>query len=404
MPWRAPSWPRKRAFDAAAVNPTLAVAGLSARLLAQAAQDDGFDVLALDLFGDADTRAMSRHWWSVGIPGRFQIDAGKLLAALAEAGRADSRWAPPLGWVAGSGLEGRPGLLADAAQCMPLVGCTPDAVARLRDPDTFFGFLSQQGIPHPPVARVRPVDGQAWLLKDLHACGASHIRLLSAAAPSPELAPGQILQRRAPGQAMSATFVANGQQARLLGVNRQSIRAHPVRPEVPYVFCGVVGPVPVAPAVLAGLQAALDLLVPAFGLRGLCSLDFLLHADTWQLLEVNPRPPASVALYPHWRPMAAHVLACLEGLLPVAPPERAPEQAVRGYEIVFARRDFTLDSAQAARLAASADTHDLPAAGQHFDAGDPLCSVTLDGPGAPDVLARLGARRDALLNLLETSS
>lgn len=384
------------------MSPTLAVAGLSARLLAQAAHDDGFDVLALDTFGDADTRALSRRWWSVGVPGRFEIDGDRLLQALAEAGAADAPWTPPLGWVAGSGLEGRTGLLAEAAQRLPLVGCSPEAVARLRDPDTFFGFLRTAGIPHPDVAHVRPADGQAWLLKDLHACGASHIRLLSAAAPSPVLAPGQILQRRAPGQAMSASFVANGRQARLLGINRQSIRAHSVRPEVPYVFCGVVGPVPVAPAVLAGLQAALDALVPTFGLRGLASLDFLLHGDTWQLLEVNPRPPASVALYPHWRPMAAHVLACLEGQLPEPPPEGPPERAVRGYEIVLARRAFTLQAGHAERLAAEADIHDLPAAGETFAAGDPLCSVTLDGPSAPDVLARLGARRDALLKLLET--
>ena len=390
------------------MSPTLAVAGLSARLLAQAAVDDGFDVLALDLFGDADTRALSRRWWPVGAPGSFQIDADLLLAALAaaglDAGLDNGNGAPPLGWVAGSGLEGRTGLLERSAGCLPLLGCSPADVARLRDPTVFFAFLAAHAIPHPPVARVRPADGQAWLLKDLHACGASHIRLLSASAPAPELGPGQILQRRAPGQAMSATFVADGRRARLLGINRQSVRAHPVRREVPYVFCGVVGPVPVPPAVLHRLQAALDLLVPAFGLRGLGSLDFLLHVETWQLLEVNPRPPASVALYPHWRPMAAHVRACLEGRLPDPPAEPPPGQGVRGYEIVFARRAFTLRDAQAAVLAAAPNTHDLPAGGQKFDAGDPLCSVTLAGPSAPEVLARLGARRDALLNLVETAS
>jgi predicted ATP-grasp superfamily ATP-dependent carboligase len=220
----------------------------------------------------------------------------------------------------------------------------------------------------------------------------------------PVLRPGQILQRRVPGQAMSATFVADGRRARLLGVNRQSMQAHPVRSDVPYVFCGVVGPVPVSPAVLNGLEAALGLLVPAFGLRGLGSLDFLLHAGTWQLLEVNPRPPASVALYPNWRPMAAHVQACVEGRLPQPPSEPPPEQAVRGYEIVFARRSFRLDDAQAAALGAAPHTHDLPAGGQNFDAGDPLCSITLAGPSAPDVLARLGVRRDALLNFLEMPS
>ncbi len=396
------------------MSPTLAVAGLSARLLVQAAVDDGFDVLALDLFGDADTRALSRRWWPVGVPGSFQIDADLLLAALAAAGLDDglddaldgSNGAPPLGWVAGSGLEGCTGLLERSAGCLPLLGCSPSDVARLRDPAVFFAFLAAHAIPHPPVARVRPADGQAWLLKDLHAYGASHIRLLSASAPAPELGPGpgRILQRWAPGQAMSATFVADGRRARLVGINRQRVRAHPVRLEVPYVFCGVVGPVPVPPAVLDGLQAALGLLVPAFGLRGLGSLDFLLHAETWQLLEVNPRPPASVALYPHWRPMAAHVRACLEGRLPEPPAEAPPGQAVRGYEIVFARTAFTLGEAQAAALAAAPDTHDLPASGQNFDAGDPLCSVTLAGPSALDVLARLGARRDALLNLVETPS
>ena len=383
------------------VSPTLAVAGLSARLLAQAAVDDGFEVLALDLFGDADTHALSRRWWSVGAPGSFQIDADLLLAALTAAGLDDSTGAAPLGWVAGSGLEGRSGLLGRAAGCLPLLGCSPTDVARLRDPEIFFAFLVAHAIPHPPVARVQPGDGQAWLMKDLHACGASHIRLVSASAPVLELGPGQILQRRTPGQAMSATFVADGCRARLIGINRQSIRAHPMRPEVPYVFCGVVGPVPVPPTVLDGLQAALGMLVPAFRLLGLCSLDFLLHAETWQLLEVNPRPPASVALYPHWRPMAAHVRACLEGRLPEPPAEAPPEQAVRGYEIVFARKAFTLSDAQAAALAAAPGTHDLPAGGQNFDAGDPLCSVTLAGPSAPDVLARLDARRDALLNLLE---
>ncbi len=378
------------------------VAGLSARLLAQAARDDGFEVLALDVFGDADTRALARRWWPVGQTGKFQIDAMRLQAALAETGQPGSAWAAPVGWVAGSGLEGRPDLLVDASPGLPWLGCTPEAVARLRDPALFLGFLASEGIPHPPVAQVRPPDGQAWLLKDLHACGASHIRLLSAAAASPVLAPGQVLQRRAPGQAMSATFVANGREARLLGINQQNIRAHPVRPEVPYMFCGVVGPVPVPAGVPAALQRALDRLVPAFGLRGLGSLDFLLDGDAWQLLEVNPRPPASIVLYPHWRPMAAHVRACLEGLLPGPPLEAAPEQAVRGYEIVFARRALTLDARQAAVLAAAPEVHDLPGAGQHFGAGEPLCSVTLRGPSAPDVLARLGARRDALLNLLET--
>lgn len=401
------------------MKPVLAVVGASARLLTQVAVAEGWDVYALDLFGDADTRALALGWWSVGpaqggdgSPGCLQIDPAALRAGLEAAlacARASGR--DLLGWLPGAPLEGAADTLAWLAQQLPqlpLLGCAPAALRGLRDPHHFFAALAAAGLPHPAVARERPPDGQAWLLKDLRGCGGSHIRLLPAAQPVPALAAGQYLQRRAPGQPMSATFVTDGCEAQVLGFNRQIVRADA---GLPYRFCGVVGPVPVPGAVAQGLQQACDELVRIYGpqgLRGLCSLDFLLQGDDWQLLELNPRPPASTALYALWRPLQRHLQAC--GVQPPAGPQATadpagpvdPALAVHGWEIVYPRRPLTLSTEDARWLALQPATHDLPWAGQHFVPGQPLCSVSASAASLQQVLQQLTTRRETLLNHLET--
>ena len=372
---------------------SLAVAGLSARLMAEAAASDGFEVVALDLFGDVDTCAAASRWFGIGEAATLRIDDDRLLAALA----ALARHGEVAGWVAGSGFEGRPDLLARGAALLPLIGTEPDAVARLRNPARFFAFLAEHDIEHPPVRLAPCADGSAWLLKDAGGCGVWHIRRAEPGAP---LAAGHYLQREVAGQPMSATFVANGTEARLLGINQQIVCPFGDRP---HVFCGVLGPVPVAEGVLRRLDGILRTLSAGFALRGLASLDFLLDAGRVLVLEVNPRPPASLASYPQWRPMAAHLRACRHGELP-APPQASAAEPVRGHQIVFARQSLRLGQTLAQSLANRPDTHDLPSAGQRFAAGDPLCSVSAAGASAAEVLGRLNERREALLHSLESCS
>lgn len=373
----------------------LAVAGLSARSLAEAAARDGFGVVALDLFGDVDTCAVASRWFGIGEPASLQIDGERVLSALALLARQGEVG----GWVAGSGFEGRPDLLARGAELLPLIGVAPDTMARLRDPAQFFACLASHDIEHPRVRLSPAADGSPWLLKDLHASGGWHIRRVRGdAAPSASLAPGHYLQREVNGQPMSATFVANGRDVQLLGVNRQTVRALGTSP---FVYCGVIGPVPVAEVVLARLHNILRALTAAFELRGLASLDFLLDAGHVFVLEINARPSASMDLYAPWQPMAAHVRACLHGELP-APPAAGAQ--VRGHEIVFARRPLRLDTALAQDLAALGDVHDLPGGGQHFAAGAPVCSVSAAGRNAAEVQERLHQRRAAVWLSLETGS
>ena len=383
----------------------LAVAALSARMLAEAASDDGFDVVALDLFGDADTRRVCSQWVPIGSAAALQIDADLLLTALAALAQREG----VIGWIAGSGFEGRTELLERGAEWLPLIGTSADAVRRVRDPSAFFGFLDVQGIAHPKVRMTAPADAAGWLVKDARACGGWHIRRVAvqrdATRAMPPVPAHHYFQREIPGVPMSATFIANGCDASVLGFNRLIVRRFGARP---FVYCGAVGPVPLSAAIASRIAAATRVLARQFSLRGLASLDFMLDGDAFSVLEVNPRPPASMALYGKrfavsgsMGIVAAHVRACLRDELP-GWPAPAANPAVRGTEIVFASRPLWLDEPAARQLAERAACHDLPAAATRFEAGDPVCSVSASASSAEQVLALLERRCESVHQFLET--
>ncbi len=282
---------------------------------------------------------------------------------------------------------------------------------RVRDPATFFDFLDAHGIDHPPVRMTAPADAAGWLVKDAHACGGWHIRhaaLQPGASPVEALPSQHYFQREVPGTPMSATFIGNGNDARVLGFNRLIVRRLGTRP---FVFCGVVGPVPLPDGVAARLTAAVRAIAAAFSLRGLGSLDFMLDGEAFAVLEVNPRPPASMALYgsrhfragPHGAPraaMAAHVAACLKDELPQRAAQRGND-SVQGTEIVYAPRPLRIDELAARRLAERTDCHDLPSSAMHFACGDPICSVSAAGADAERVQALLDLGRAAVYQSLE---
>lgn len=400
----------------------LVMAAVSARMLAEAARDDGFEVVALDLFGDADTRRACAEWLPIGRAERLHIDAELLLAALAALAKRGN----VAGWIAGSGFEGRPDLLERGAALLPLIGTPAHAVRRVRDPQTFFGVLDAEGIAHPEVRMTAPADPAGWLSKDAHGCGGWHIRRVTAHHAEPLFAPAgaeadldadadahahRYFQREMQGTPMSATFIANGSDACVLGFNRLIVRRFDARS---FVYCGVVGPVGLPEETASRITAAVRVLAPEFSLRGLGSLDFMLDGDAFGVLEINPRPPASIALYGRtpagaldaaWQPIAAHVCACLQGELPQSTARGSDgftNSPVRGTEIVFAARPLQLDAPAAQRLAARPACHDLPFGAMHFQAGDPICSVSASGADAGQVHALLARGREAVHRSLET--
>lgn len=377
---------------------TLALVAQSARAMAEAAAADGYAVIAIDLFGDVDTRRASQSWFPAGAPGSLQLDTAQVLGTL----RSLAQRGGVAGWVAGGGCEGLPELLIEGAALLPLIGCAPQAVQKVRDPVEFFGCLRAAGIAHPEARHTPPADGTGWLIKDSLGCGGWHIRPAPAdPAGEAPLPPSHYYQRLCSGTPMSATFCANGQQAVLLGINEQRVSRIGGRP---WVYAGVLGPLELPARAATAVQAALQALTTRMMLRGLGSLDFLLEGETVQVLELNPRPPASLALYGGRVAgglIAAHVNACLQGRLPKLLPPPGGAQAMRGSAIVFAPRALHIDETAARALQALPACHDLPMPGTRLRRGEPLCSVSAAGPDAAAVRALLQAGHEAALKTLE---
>ncbi|MDE2371310.1 MAG: ATP-grasp domain-containing protein [Burkholderiales bacterium] len=375
-----------------------AAAALSARSLVELGAQDGLAMVALDLYGDVDTCRIARRWVPIGEA--MRIDGARLLAALDELASAGAS-----GWIAGSGFEDDIDLLEEAARRLPLLGTAPANGRRLRDPRTFFGFLDEAGIAHPPVRYDAPIDAAGWLFKGARGCGG--MQVWRAGDEPADAASGYWQRERRGATPMSATYIANGSAATLLGCNRQRTQSIGAWP---HVFGGVIGPVAVAEPVRRALEFALERLVREFRLRGLGSIDFLLdggaEASRAEIIEVNARVPASAALYPRLGPpgaggpLRAHLRACRDGELPAAP----QADGLRGIEVVYSRRVLSIDAAAAARLAAAPQLHDVPRAGSRIEAGAPLCTLSAQGDDAASITAELARRREDWLNTLETSA
>lgn len=363
-------------------RPMLLLAGLSVRQLAQAAAREGFEVIALDAFGDRDTRHAARQWraWR-------GFDAGELLDALHEAAAAGA-----LGWIAGSGFEAHLDLLGAGALRLPLLGTPVEGWRLVRDPRRFFPLLQALGLPHPPTRWERPpAEPQGWLLKDGAACGGHHVR----PARSDDAPRGlRCWQRRLDGLPLSAVFVADGRRALCLGCNEQLTGVD----GAPYAWRGALGPLPVAPGVAAQMDAALQQLVPACGLRGLASLDGLLGADGQvSLLELNPRPGGTLQLYAPQGALRLHLRACLGAPLPTQP----VPQPVQALEVLYASRPLQLTAPLLQRLERRGWVHDLPERPVTVAALEPVCSISAAAPQADAARALLQRRHDELIHILE---
>lgn len=401
---------------AAASAPRLLIAGQSVRAAAQAAQRDGFAVIALDLFGDADTRAASLAWHPLALQAGapWQIDITSLRAALA-ALAADG--------VALAGLAVTGGFEADVAALadlpVPWLGSAPQAIARVRNPALFFAALDAYGIAHPAVS-FTPVSLPGWLRKDFGTSGGAHVQPVEAGAAAGVAGASSPLaywQQRVDGEPLSLTLLADGHQAALLGINRQLLAPAPGRP---YRFGGLIGPLPWSGVLQTRLQGIADRLVSHFDLRGLCGIDLLQIADplldegdTLQVLEVNPRLPGSLALYGGAGGlMRAHVEACRHARLPrgdALSALRSPlvDGEVSGFEVVYLRAPWQLDELPWHRLhalAASLGLQDLPAFPLRLEAGQPLCTVSARGPDAQAVAQTLAQRHARLRQALQLSS
>lgn len=341
--------------------PPCLIVAISGRALAASAIRAGHAVVVLDCFADADTARLSRECRSVASRHGIRFDRPRLLRASWEVAPL-----PGAGLVYGSGFEGRVDLLEAVALERTRYGNTPATVAAVRDPQQFFTRLDQLGLPHPQVCFERPAPSAGWLRKEAGSAGGTGVQPAGAGAARKH----SYYQQQADGVPMSVLFLADGQRARIVGFNAQW---HAPQPERPFLYGGAVSRVPIPETVEREVRSAVDALVGALGLRGLNGVDFLLDGDRWNLLELNPRPTATMELYD-----ADYATGLFDWHLRASGGELPPTEAAgpsRAAAVVHATQPWTVPPDH--RFPAWCS--DLPYPGTRVGRGDPICTVHGDG-------------------------
>jgi predicted ATP-grasp superfamily ATP-dependent carboligase len=362
------------------------IAAPSGRALAASARRAGYVPLVADFFGDQDTiTAAHAHVRLKSGLGRG-MDCSELIEAFEEL--AGSR--QPAGVVCGTGFEDRPHLLATVAQRWSLLGNSAETVERIKDPLAFAALCHSCGIPHPETSVVAPANTDGWLVKRRGGAGGWHVR----AANGHSTSPGFYFQRRVEGVPISALVLANGIRAVVVGFSMQWSSPTPSRP---FRYGGAVRPAVVGPRLAFAMTHMVQRLTAVLPTRGLNSVDFLVDGQQIWLLEVNPRPGATLDLFEpaDQSLLALHVAACA-GDLPQRP---LHYDDVMASTTVYAERDI----ARMPDLDWPEWTADRPSAGTSVQAGDPLCTV-ISRASTPEGARELVLLRAATIQAMTDSA
>jgi len=270
----------------------LFIIGASTRALADSAYRLGLQATCLDQYADADLTRKAHQVNQLS----FDESGRPLLAA--ESFRDIVGQAP---WIYTGPLENQSGWLATAAEGTRLYGNSATVTHRVRDIHALADWLRAASAPM-AMPGMRPIHDRpkrlaGWLWKTENSSGGWEVvkarTRLSRRNDSAEPQSGY-WQKRIIGPAYGVTIASDGPNAVVIGTCR-SLHGAPGRP---FAYAGSSGPersvhVRRMENILGELAAELT---RSFGLRGLWNIDVVYEPrhDRWFLLEINPRPSASM--------------------------------------------------------------------------------------------------------------
>ncbi len=341
-------------------------------MLAQAARQSGLIPLVMDLYADRDTQTLAHAHWHLKTLG---------LTALKPALDDCLKQFSVAGVVYGSGLETQLDCLNYLTEHLPLWGNSPSCLKRLNNKRHFFQQLQSADIPFPCTQFAPPTHRDHWLCKPQHGCGGQNINYLQDSSPNHNV----YWQRYHPGTPASVLFLTNGQDALILGFNSQWCQPSASQP---FLFSGIMNSLDLPTEQRQLVTQWVTQLTVAFNLHGLNSLDFIWDGQACLVLEINPRPPASMQLYAPTL-LKLHIEAC-QGLLPQQVPQVKQNQA---YQIIYAPTDLKIPS----EFIWPAACVDLPQNSAKISAGQPICSMIAHAESPAGIHADLHALQHKIL-------
>ncbi|GFO71108.1 hypothetical protein BJAS_P0352 [Bathymodiolus japonicus methanotrophic gill symbiont] len=339
------------------------------RMLAHAVRQAGYTPLVIDLYADHDTVTIAARVWQIK----------NLSLAEVQAAVANLLLNYKIQWIIyGSGLENYPETLEYLASCSHVTGSDFAIIRQLNAKQAFFWQLDTLGIQHPEVQFDPPGNNAGWLIKPVKHVGGLGIRVCNGDAKDSEY-----YQKFCTGKVRSALFCADGEQFQLIGFHRQWTVA-----EDNFAFAGMITADCLSVGQRQTVHHWLKKLVRFYSLKGLASLDFISNDQGCFMLEINPRPPASMMLYPEFDLLDAHRTGRVEVTF--------KDKDFRALQVVYASRPYKISPG----VEWPEWSFDQPQAATCILVNQPICSIMARGKTAEQTLARLQGQQTHIENII----
>jgi predicted ATP-grasp superfamily ATP-dependent carboligase len=349
------------------VTKLLAIVGASARAAAASAVRAGFQVVAADLFADADLGSIAKATRIEHYPADL-------------AGWLQQLRPQPDAWMYTGALENHPDTVDTMAQVAPRWGNSGSVLRQVRSPFRLTDVLQGAHLRFPETRASSAGlsrDG-SWLMKTGRGASGSGV---SAFTDERSATDGMVYQKRVAGIPYSAVYVAANGEAVLLGIVRQLV-GEPWLGAREFQYCGAIGPSHFSATITDEIGRIGTVLSRRFQLVGVFGVDLAIDANLVWTVEVNPRYTASIEVIERTTGMcsiARHAVACSDRSQITHLTENAFNLC--GKAILFAKRDVMIDSQLAAKLLAEAKQTtwpalaDIPSAQTLIERGRPVLTV-----------------------------
>ncbi|MHA1144274.1 MAG: ATP-grasp domain-containing protein [Candidatus Helarchaeota archaeon] len=370
----------------------LLIVGFNARPIALSARRAGFNVKVVDFWGDVDLLSVIPDAFIVSKERQEQTEKVPIADLLAESvlevlGESEIKTDA---LIIGSGLDDRADLWEKLNKQVPVLGCEPNSISKIRNRKLLEDACEDLKINYPRTYSVSEWTELSKLAERLKypvvvrlpfGAGGQFIGLArnisqlkqvynSLKKKNPE--PFFYLQEFIQGRDVSTTMLSNKREYRVLSCNEQllSVGSDDI---FPFKYSGNLIPLKTTSSAVDGLVEVSKSISARFGLLGIFGIDFVLKDDEPWLMEINPRFPGTFELLEkviRINLMKHHVAACQGKDLPTV-----PEITNIGMKkIIFARNDV-----QVGDLSGIKGIFDVPSPNTFVREGEPICSIQVIG-------------------------
>ena len=302
------------------------------------------------------------------------IDEKQIAQTLAEVAGDDQ----PVAVIYGSGFERRPEMIEAISRKFAVAGNTAETVRLVKDPAGLARLCSELSMPHPDIRFDAPEHPQEWLTKLAGGAGGSHVKPANGDAYGHE----HYFQRFIPGKNLSALFLADRDKAHVVGFSRQwsSPSKH-----APFRYGGAVRLRRFDREKTTQIENWLTGLAKRTQLAGLNSADFIDGPSGLHLIEINPRPGATLDIFDNDQtPLLREHLRAIMGSNISMPAYKGSAASAIAYTAkaisAFPKIDWP------------ALTADHQMSGTTLAAGDPVCTVFAAAPSASAAMRAVKSR------------